>query len=113
MAMSKKDKQIKAEIRRYSEIYKDLTGEDAVFVEKLYNRAAFMSATLDELQERINEEGAVITTLNSRGVEQLVEHPAQKSYNAMIKNYTNVISALIKKLPDTVDDDALVEFMKK
>lgn len=60
----------------------------------LVERAAFMAATLDELQEDISRNGAVIVATNGNGFEIKQENPAQKSYNAMIKNYNSTIVAL-------------------
>lgn len=94
-----KEKSISNEISSYKKIFKDIADDRKPFAERLYNRAAFMAATLDELQNKINKEGAVITATNGNGFETTLEHPAQKSYNTMIKNYNSTIKLLIDLLP--------------
>ncbi len=71
---------------------------------KLIENAAFMAATLDELQKEINENGPVITTVNGNGFEVMQENPAQKSYISMIGKYNQTISQLTSLLPDQKQD---------
>jgi glutaminase len=74
-----------------------------------------MAITLQELQDRINEERAIIKTVNGNGFNKITEHPAQKSYNTMINRYT----AAIKQLTDLLNSkevktaaDELMDFIK-
>ncbi len=112
--MINKNELIKQELLKYSEIFVNIEEDKKPFVERLYKQAAFMSATLDELQEIINTEGAVITSVNGNGFETTSEHPAQKSYNTMIKNYNATIKSLIELLPeDKNEKDELTEFLQR
>lgn len=84
--------------------------------EKLAERAAFMAVTLDELEADIAENGAVITAVNGNGFEVRQENPAQKSYNAMIKNYNSTIMALDKLAKESgagSATDPLMDFIAK
>ena len=72
----------------------------------------FMKITLMELQEIVNSEGAVTTGLNGNGFEVTSEHPAQKAFNTMIKNYNATIKTLVDMLPEKEDDDEMMAFIK-
>lgn len=108
-----KDKLIKKEMSKYKKIFKNISEDKKPFAEKLYSRAAFMAITLDELQEEVKRDGAVIETTNGNGFKVKAEHPAQKSYNTMIKNYNATIKSLIDMLPDgeKVKGDELLDFI--
>ena len=106
---SEKEKEIKKEISKYKDIFKDIPEDKKPFAEKLYNQAAFMLITLNELQKKINDEGAVIEAINGNGFKTINEHPAQKS---MIKNYNSTIKALIDLLPKSEKEgDELIDFL--
>lgn len=74
-----------------------------------------MAVTLQELQDRINLDGAVIDYINGNGFNTINEHPAQKSYNTLINRYTTVIKQLTdlasKDIPKN-ERDELLEFIK-
>lgn len=76
-----------------------------------------MSATLRELQIRIEEEGPIGTFVNGNGFEITQENPAQVSYNKMIKNYTTTVKSIMAELPKnekTVgEEDELMAFLKE
>lgn len=99
-----KDKQIKAELTKLKKVFADIPDNKKQLCEKLIQNAAFMSATLDELQEIINEQGPVIVAKNGNGFDITQEHPAQKSYVAMIAKYTTVMNQLSSLLPDSKSD---------
>nr|DAT14950.1 MAG TPA: hypothetical protein [Caudoviricetes sp.] len=89
-----KNKYSKTDLEIYKEIYKDLDENKRVFAEKLYNEAVHMEKTLTRLKEQVDIEGPVIKSINGNGFETVNEHPAQKSYNTMIKNYNATLKAL-------------------
>lgn len=95
-----KDKQIKKELVKLTKIFANIPQSKKDLVETLIQNAAFMAATLAELQEIINEEGPVITSTNGNGFDVTQEHPAQRSYVGMMAKYTTVINQLSALLPD-------------
>ena len=106
------DKKIKKEMTKLNKIFKDLEGDQAALAERLIKRAAFMLATLDELEDDIKTNGPVSTYTNGNGFDVTQENPAQKSYNTMIRNYNGVIKALFEMLPkDSCEEDELLEFL--
>jgi len=85
-------------------------------IEGLKQQAAFMYATLMELQEIMNAHGPV--ELFEQGSNKLLrEHPASKIYNAMVKNYSSCIKQLLDLLPKEEQtkqtEDELLAFIKK
>ncbi len=107
-----REKAIKKILSKYRKIFKEIHSDERVFIEKLYTEAAFMEQTLIELQAQVKKEGAVVPLVNGNGFEVLTEHPAQKSYNTMIRNYNGVIKTLIEYIPKESGDE-LSEWLKK
>ncbi len=107
-----KDKEIKKEISKFKKIFANIAEDKKPFAERLYKQAAFMSVTLQELQEKIKDEGSIIKGKNGNGFIVCSENPAQKSYNIMIKNYNATIKALVEMLPkDNKESDELMDFI--
>lgn len=99
---------------RYKKIFKNIDEDKKPFAQKWYCEAAFMKITLQDLQEKINTDGAVIESFNGNGILIKTEHPAQKSYNTMIRNYNATVKHLIDLLPsETAKSDELTEFIGK
>lgn len=112
MGELEKNELIEQKVRKYKTIFRHIEKDKKTFAEKLYKQAAFMEITLDDLQETINKEGPVIESINGNGFTTTQEHPAQKSYNTMIRNYNTVIKTLVDMLPEDKDDrDELTAFL--
>ena len=109
-----KEKLRKKELAKLNRIFKNLSDEKKKLAEGLISQAAFMVATLAELQAIMNEDGPV--ELFEQGSQRLLrEHPAAKTYNTMVRNYTAVCKALFDLLPEEekkTATDELMEFVK-
>src|SRR5690606_5469760 len=106
-----KEKRIKREKSRLNRILKDLSKDKKKMAEGLISQAAFMRVTLEELQEIMNTDGPV--ELFEQGSQRILrEHPAAKTYNTMVRNYTAVCKALFDLLPDEESKDAADELME-
>ncbi|WP_017726758.1 hypothetical protein [Halalkalibacterium ligniniphilum] len=106
LAKAKQDELIKAEIEKLEEIFKDLSEDKQKVASRLIERVAFMTITLQILEDNIKTKGP--TYLFKQGSQQMmVENPAQKSYNAMINRYTAAYDKLFNLLPKEgpVDED--------
>ena len=114
-----REKHIKNEMRMYKKRFTVVPAERKDVLTRLCNEASFMSATLRELQIKIEEEGAIITMINGNGFEVMQESPAQVSYNRMIKNYTSTVKQILAELPKgevnkaADGDDDLIAFLKE
>ena len=115
METSEKSRIYEDEIAKLDEILKDLPQPKKDLIEGLKKQAAFMYTTLQELQETLNEDGAV--ELFVQGHQRILrEHPAAKTYNAMIRNYMATCKALSDLIPGENPDsakDELMEFVKR
>lgn len=109
--MDDKEKRAKKELNKLKKLFKDLPENKNKLCEKLIQNAAFQSATLEELQAQIKADGAVITVKNGNGFDVTQEHPAQKSYNTMYKNYLSTVKQLAEFLPEQVTKSKLTEFL--
>lgn len=107
-----KEKRIKANLAKFRKSFKNIELDKAEFAKKLYEKAAFMDATLEELQEDINIAGATIETKNGNGFNVVIENPSQKTYNTMIKNYNATMKLLLDMVPESHEDDELIAFLK-
>ncbi|MGI5949721.1 hypothetical protein [Peptoniphilus sp.] len=93
-----KDKEIKREINRLTNLYKDIDRVKRLTAKNLIEEVAFMKATLKELKELIDEHGP-IDEMPQGEYSILREHPALKSYNTMVQRYSTIIKQLMDLLP--------------
>lgn len=108
-----KEELISRNFKKFKKIFRFLDKDHRSFAEKLCRKAAFMDVTLDEMQEQITEKGYVVEAINGNGFKVLMDNPALKSYNTMIKNYTAVMKQLADLLPDgSKEADEIMEFMR-
>lgn len=94
-----KDERIEAELARMNEIYSDLPEDTLTILTPLIQNAAFMAVTLQDLQEEINQNGAVETYQNGANQYGRKQSAAVQAYNAMINRYNDCIKVLSAKMP--------------
>ena len=101
----------KAEVNKIKRKIKRLDQEQQILAQKILDELVWMHGTLTKLKDQIDDEGPILTAINGNGFEVTTEHPAQRSYNVMIKNYANAIKQLAAILPEGGDDDELERFL--
>ena len=106
LGVKKQDKLIEEEIERLNEIFADLSDDKKKVAKRLIERVAFMTITLQLLEQTIKTKGAVYPFENGKQ-KMVIEHPAQKSYNTMINRYTAAYGKLFNLLPK--DDPRVIE----
>jgi len=115
MTREEKEKLYRKEFQKLNKFFKNIPKEQQQLIEGLKQQAAFLYATMMELQERINNEGPV--ELFVQGKQKLLrEHPATKVYNEMVQRYAAIIKQLLTMLPKEEakeKEDALLAFIKK
>lgn len=107
----KRKRLVTNEIKRLTDIFKEVDSKKQRTIKGLIEESAFMKTTLLELKEIIQNEG-VINEMPQGEYSIMREHPALKSYNTTIQRYTTVTEKLLGLLPkDTPgNDDGLSEF---
>lgn len=108
-----KEKAVKKELRKLNALFKDIPEKNKKLVEGLINNAAFMFVSLKELQEELNENGAVIAYTSGNGFDTIKDNPAHKAYTNMLGKYTAIIKQLNDLLPkeNQENKDDLISFL--
>ena len=106
-------KRIKHEKNKLNRIFKNIDEKRRKTVERLIDNAAFMAATLEDLQEDINQNGVISEYQNGENQWGTKKSPEVEVYNTMLKNYTSVIKQLTDLLPpeEGKEDDGFDAFI--
>lgn len=96
----KKEERIKKEQRRLVAIYKEIPKESKSIIEGLIPRAAFMRATMEDMEKDLDENGFVEFFSQSEKTEPYErERPVARLYNTINKNYQSIIKQLSDLVP--------------
>ena len=98
MAEFIKNKYIKQDTPKYKKIFANLPKDRLKIATGLIERAAFMAASLKELEAAINEKGYTDEYQNGENQKGTKQSDAVKTHIAMTKNH----AAIIKQLTDLV-----------
>lgn len=114
MSKAKQDEKIEEIRQRYLEVFSQISEDKKELAKTLIDRVAFMSITLDLLEDDIKTKGPTYPFEQGKQ-KMIVENPAQKSYNTMINRYTATVRQLSDLLPkiEEVVDDGFDDFMKR
>ena len=111
-----KETLVNREIRRLTNLFKDIDSNKRLTAKGLIEEASFMKVTLHELKQMIDESGP-IDEMPQGEYSILREHPALKSYNTMVQRYTNIINQLTNLHPKEEFkkevDDGFDSFIRK
>ena len=99
MSKTSKEQLIEEELQRLNELFKRADANEKALAAPLFQNAAFMAATLRDLQESINETGAVEEYQNGASQHGYKQSAAVQAYNALVKNFNAVMKELAKLLP--------------
>ena len=94
-----KQKRIKTEIKRLESIYKDLSKNTKKLVKTLIETAAFLSVSLEDLQNHINFEGVISTYQNGKNQWGTKKSPEVEVHLSMTKNLTQIMKQLTDLIP--------------
>lgn len=99
MAEKTKEARINAELKRLQEKFTLADQNQQDVIGPLLQNAAFMSATLQDLQEIINRDGPVDTYQNGANQYGTKPSAAVQSYNNLAKTYSGILIKLASLLP--------------
>ena len=94
-----KESRIKEELDRLNVFFEKIDGNQRAAVKNLIQNAAFMKVTLEDLQDDINQSGAIDSYQNGANQSGFKQSATLQAYNALIKNYASVIKTLAGLLP--------------
>ena len=111
MAELSKEKRIKAEYARMKKLFALLPENELNFCDPLLQNAAFMKATLEDLQDAINQNG--VTDIYQNGANQSGTKASAdlQAYNSLAKVYNALMDKLSAKLPKEVRKSKLAAMM--
>lgn len=109
-----KDRLVKNEMARLTRLFSEIERNKRLTAKGLIEEAGFMRITLRELKTEIDKNGP-IDEMPQGEYSILREHPALRSYNAMVQRYTTIIKQLTDLLPKEVkvveEDDGFADFI--
>ena len=106
-----KQERIRQEYARISVFFADIADNQRGVIEPLLQNAAFMKVTLEDLQEKINNDGLIDEYQNGENQKGLKVSAALQSYNSTVKNYGGVIKQVFSLLPKEIKTRRLEELM--
>jgi DNA-directed RNA polymerase subunit F len=107
-----KHQKVKREIGRLRRVLKDLDRNMMQVVVPLIENAAFMSVSLKELEEIINEQGYTVEYKNGENQFGTKQSDEVKTHIAMLKNLATVIKTLADIAPPTRRKDSRLQALR-
>lgn len=109
------DEKISFHTKRLNRQFSKLDTKTKNIVKSLIGNVAFMTVTLEELQQAIKENGITIEYKNGANQWGTKKSPEAEMYNTMIKNLATItkqLSDLVPKDVGTNNDDGFDDFVK-
>lgn len=107
-----KTERINKELDELRQYFTELKENEKRVAEGLIQNSAFMRVTLEDLQNQINENGAVDEYQNGENQYGKKISATIQSYNAVMKNYLAVQKKLLEMLPPETATSKLKDFAK-
>ena len=98
-----KRKRADDELEKLEKLFSPLPENERSFIQPLLENAAFMRATLDELQIKIRLEGATDEYQNGANQCGMKISASIQAYNQVMKTYHSLMDKLMAKLPEESD----------
>jgi len=95
-----KEKRIKKEVNRLKKLFNDMPPKTMNKVISLIKNAAFMTITLEDLQDAINTENGLVSKYQNGETQWgTKKSPEVEIYNTMIKNHMGIMRQLTDLMP--------------
>ena len=102
------------EIKNLNKLYSKIDKKTKKAVHSLIENAAFMTVSLEDLQNEMIENGMVCEYQNGENQWGTKDSPEAKLYNTMIRNHSTIMKQLTDLLPKpekVVEDDGFNDFV--
>lgn len=93
-------------------LFQDLSEKRKELIFPMLQNAAFMKVTLEDLQETINEKGAIEKYKNGENQYGKKASSELQAYNQLIKNYTGIMDKLNKMLPEKIPESKIEKILR-
>lgn len=113
MAKAKKTTRIKKEKERLLEIFKDLEPNKLKTCHTLIERAAFITVSLEDLEDQLNESGWVENYQNGENQSGVKKAAAADVHISLTKNLNAILKQLLDLVPPAKRSSRLEELMGK
>ena len=109
--VKEKEKKIKKETNRLKKIFAGLEPNKLKAVDALIARAAFITVSLQELEQELNEKGWTETYTNGKNQEGVKKAAAAEAHISLTKNLTTIMKQLLDLVPAEQKKSRLTEMM--
>ena len=113
MAKMKKTTRIKREKDRIMEVFKDLEPNKLQTCAALIDRAAYITISLEDLEEQLNDSGWVETYQNGENQYGLKKSAAADVHISLTKNLNAIIKQLLELAPPAKKESRLEALMNR
>lgn len=113
MAKAKKETRIRREKERLLEIFKDLEENKLNTTMALIDRAAFITISLEDLEEQLNVSGWVETYQNGENQSGVKKSAAADVHISLTKNLNAIVKQLLEMVPPAQKSSRLTEMMNR
>lgn len=113
MAKKKVETRIKEEKQRLNEILKDLDKNKLAACSALVDRAAFITVSLEDLEEQLNQTGWVEEYQNGENQFGMKKSAAADVHISLTKNLNAIVKQLLELVPPAQRESRLAAMMAK
>ena len=113
MAISDKEKKIRKETARLKKIFKGLDPNKLQTVDALIGRAAFITVSLQELEEQLNQTGWVEEYFNGRNQSGIKKSAAAEVHISLTKNLNAIMKQLLDLVPPAQREESKLMAMMR
>lgn len=111
MAEKTRQQRIKAETKRLKKIFADLDKNKLATVDALICRAAFITISLQDLEEQLDEYGWIEEYQNGQNQSGLKKSAAADVHISLTKNLNAIMKQLLELVPPSAKKSKLEELM--
>ena len=111
MALTDKEKKIRKETKRLQKVFEGLEPNKLVTVNALIDRAAYITVSLQELEEQLNEYGWTEEYFNGRNQSGVKKSAAAEVHISLTKNLNAIMKQLLDLVPPAQKESRLTALM--
>ena len=113
MDLTDKEKKIRKETKRLKEIFAGLEPNKLKAVDSLIARAAFITVSLQELEQELNKKGWTEVYINGKNQGGIKKAAAAEAHISLTKNLTTIMKQLLDLVPPAQKASRLAEMMTR